>query len=164
MDDEIHWELRKFAGVANIELLLKTAQFRPAPLWCDEYLEASALADRISSRLFGITEADTRHTDDPYASQEHNEARWRALELTVRDGGPVEGPPDEIIANFREYGWGISDGEAGVLRCFPFFARQIILVMEGVIGRLPDEDMSGHEVEALHAKLQAQVEEFKRGR
>jgi hypothetical protein len=153
--------LRNFHGVADIERTLAVADTRPSPLWCAEYEQAKALVDAVSRRLFGIGEVDTQVTANPYATREANQSRWEAIEPAMRFGPPVQGPPADVLAGFEELGFDVGDGAGGVLRCLPLFRRQIIAVVECGLGRLPDDDLSEREQDAMERRLRDEAAWFK---
>jgi len=63
---------------------------------------------------------------------------------------------------FAEWGWDVTNGAGAVLRCLPMFARQIVLASDGVMGRLPDEEMSPDEAEGMEARLREEAAKFGR--
>lgn len=152
--------LRSLHGISEIERLLNAAQLRPNPNWCDEREEAQRLADVASKRLFGVTEAETRPQQNPYQSRELNDESWAAIEPYVRRGPYAEGTGPDVIGGFAEYDWDVTTEAGGVLRCLPMFARQIVLTTEGIIGRLPDEELSPVEEAGIEAKLRADAARF----
>jgi len=95
--------LRALSGVAEIERLLELAQTRPNPKWCDEHDQAQALANAVSKRHLGISEADTRPVKNPYQSREYNEQNQEAVEPTSSAGRqPKASPP--------MWSWGLQSG------------------------------------------------------
>jgi hypothetical protein len=152
--------LRSLHGIPEIERLLEAAQSRPNPNWCDEREEAQRLADIASKRLFGITEAETRPQQSLYQSREHNDENWAAIEPYTRRGPYAEGTGPDVIEGFAEYDWDVTTEAGGVLRCLPMFARQIVLTTEGIMGRLPDEELSPDEEAGIEAKLRADAAKF----
>lgn len=154
--------LRNLRGIPEIECLLDAAQTRPNPNWCDEREEAQRLADIASRRLFGVTEAETRPQKNPYQSREFNDANWDAIEPYIRHGPNAQGATPDVIEGFAEYDWDVTTEAGGVLRCLPMFARQIVLTTRGILGRLPDEELSAAEEAQIEAKLQADAAKFSR--
>jgi hypothetical protein len=135
--------LRDLPGVAELEARLQRIEEHPNPEWAPEIDGLQDHVDRVSSRLFGITEEDI------------------GLSFDLDENPGLE----EAIASL---GWDLCDAAGEPLLALPYLVTQIMCATDGKAGRLPDAPISDEEVEARskdwEAQIKAEAAKFKRGK
>lgn len=155
--------LADLPGMPEIEALLARAVSERGRnwQWCNEYDEAKALAERVSRRAFGITEADTRYVDNSERSREDNDNDGGWWDSHFQ--GYVENNQPAPWADWAELDWDVNDAAGRPLLALGFFYRQIIAVEWGLCGHLLGEavDLSPADAQELEARLQAEAARFR---
>jgi hypothetical protein len=156
--------LKDLAGVNEIEALLATAISVHGKnwQWSAEFDQAKALAERVSRRLFGITEAETFYVDDAERSRLYNDEHGGWWEWHFNDfaanGQPAKG------ADWGSVDWEVTGADGELLLSLAFFYRQIVAMEFGLAGHPPGdgEDLSAAEAQDIEARLRAEAAKFKR--
>src|ERR1039458_2322339 len=68
--------LRNLPGVAELEARLQRIEDHPNPHWAPELDGLAGTVDRLSDRLFGITDDDTDYKWDEDLSEEENNSAF----------------------------------------------------------------------------------------
>lgn len=165
----VKYILRELPGVAEVETILIECQSHPNPLWAPRRDDAYALAERISARFFGFTMKDTI-LEVPYGTKPMEAREMKAAwEADYEDWLAGDNRQDaELIADWEDDGWDVTDGAGSTLLALEFFGRPIRAALLGYGGRMPDEarpdDDIASETAGWGEKLASDAAKFKRGK
>lgn len=147
----IRYVLRDLPGVSEVEELLKKIEAHPNPAWAPENDNLPKISDRVSQRLFGITQDETWLDDADISEDDWGDA-WEAWESNFRfaqeyfdDGGDDAAQDAKELEISALMGWDVTDGTGNILNSLGQFQRQIICASKGMRGRLPDAEMTDEE-------------------
>ena len=110
--NQAQYILRELPGVRELEAMIQRIESHPNPEWSPEVDQLQPLCDRLSMRLFGITEAQTAFDQQGI---ETREAQWETNFHLLRYDGGSKGR--EANAVWSLMGWDVT-AEAGE-KCSP---------------------------------------------